>query len=55
MVRDTCHDVQGVWMGRTLADVRIDAAEDLHRPESRYTNLISFGAYVIAFKFQISL
>ena len=53
MVRDTCQEILGVWMDRTLADMRVEAAEDLHRSGSRYTNLIIFGAYVIAFKFQI--
>ena len=41
-------------MDITLADVRVEPAEDLYRPVSRYTNLIIFGAYVIAYKFQIS-
>ena len=40
--RDTCHDVQGVWMDIMLADMRVEATEDLHGPESRYTILLIF-------------
>ena len=39
-IRDTCQKVQGVWIDRMLAEFRVDAAEDLHRPGPRYTILL---------------
>ena len=39
-IRDSCQEVLDVWMDMILADMRVDAAEDLHHPGLRYTILL---------------
>ena len=41
-ISDTCREVLGVWMDVMLADMRVEAAEDPHRPGLRYTILLIF-------------
>ena len=51
-IRDTCQEVLGVWMDRMLADMRVEEAEDLHRPGPRYTILPIFLCLSDPFKFK---
>ena len=39
-IRCTRHEALGVWIDRMLVGMRIEAAEDIHRPGPRYTMIL---------------